>query len=299
MRISGLIAVTSVIAACGGSDGGTPPQPQPAVVEVSIVPATTMTSIGDTRSATAVVRTADGTVIQGSSVSWTSSNTSVATVSPASGTGTTVTAVSNGFTNITGRIGNVSDVEVVTVAQAFAKLTVAPASATINKSAPPNTQQLTAMPQDARNNNISGLPPATFSSGNQNAATVNANSGLVTAVDVGTATITATLTSGTVTQTGTSTITVQAAAPQTVTVNAGQTGNTFSPTPITINRSDIVRYNFVAGLHNVTFATAGAPSDIPNTTPPAAVDRVFNTSGTFNYQCTNHGGMTGTVVVNP
>ncbi|MFN2397879.1 MAG: Ig-like domain-containing protein [Gemmatimonadaceae bacterium] len=303
MRVSGLIAVTLVIAACSGDDP-TPPQ-TPAVVEVSIVPATTMTSIGDTRSATAVVRTANGTVIQGSSVSWTSSNTAVATVNPATGAGTTVTAVGNGFTNITGRIGNVSDVEVVTVAQAFAKLTVAPATATINKSAPGNTVQLTATPQDARNNNITGLPPATFSSSNQNAATVNTSSGLVTAVDVGTATITASLTAGTVTQTGTSAITVQT-NPGQQNVNVATVGNTFDPVSVTVRVGDQVTWTFNAA-HTVTFnAGPSPPANIGTAAAPVSsgsVARTFSAAGTYTYHCELHGtattGMRGTVIVNP
>jgi plastocyanin len=55
----------------------------------------------------------------------------------------------------------------------------------------------------------------------------------------------------------------------------------------------------VTVAHNVTFAaTAGAPLNIPDHTS-GSDSRTFNTAGTFNYECTHHGGMTGSVTVTP
>ncbi len=51
-----------------------------------------------------------------------------------------------------------------------------------------------------------------------------------------------------------------------------------------------------AAQHNVNFSTAGAPANIDNTSS-GAVTRLFPNAGTFQYQCTLHSGMTGTVVV--
>jgi plastocyanin len=56
-----------------------------------------------------------------------------------------------------------------------------------------------------------------------------------------------------------------------------------------------VDFTFSA-THNVTFSGAGAPSGIPNTSS-GTVRRTFNTAGTFDYSCTLHAGMVGTVIV--
>lgn len=77
--------------------------------------------------------------------------------------------------------------------------------------------------------------------------------------------------------------------------------NTFTPDSVNVplNSSITWEWQGTTLLHNVTFAAAaGKPNDIPNATSGSA-SRTFNTAGTFNYQCTNHPGMTGKVVVNP
>ena len=75
--------------------------------------------------------------------------------------------------------------------------------------------------------------------------------------------------------------------------------NQFGPASVTIKKGEYVIWYFVIMFpHNVTFTTAGAPANIPNTTI-TPIPRKFDTAGTFNYECTNHPGMTGSVVVNP
>ena len=74
----------------------------------------------------------------------------------------------------------------------------------------------------------------------------------------------------------------------------------FSPTSLTITAGDSViwKWNGVTVAHNVTFAPVlGRPSDIGNNTS-GSFWRVFATPGTYNFQCTNHPGMTGSVTVN-
>ena len=76
--------------------------------------------------------------------------------------------------------------------------------------------------------------------------------------------------------------------------------NFFSPTSQTITAGDSVLFdwNGVTVAHNVTFAVvAGAPTNIGNNTS-GSFWRVFATPGTYNFQCTNHPGMTGSVTVN-
>src|SRR4051812_14386593 len=75
----------------------------------------------------------------------------------------------------------------------------------------------------------------------------------------------------------------------------------FSPTSVSLNVGDAVRFNIVVASngegHDVTFdAKAGAPANIP-VTKTGTISRVFTTRGTFHYNCFVHPGMSGDVVV--
>jgi plastocyanin len=74
----------------------------------------------------------------------------------------------------------------------------------------------------------------------------------------------------------------------------------FSPASVTITRGGTVTWTNESStvVHNVTFSTAGSPTNINNFTSSAgSVSRQFNTAGTYSYSCTNHTGMTGSVKV--
>ena len=79
--------------------------------------------------------------------------------------------------------------------------------------------------------------------------------------------------------------------------------NSFTPKDITIPVNTVVTWQWqtVTSVHNVTFAATppGAPANIPDRSAVGTVSRTFNNAGTFNYQCTNHPGMTGSVTVTP
>jgi plastocyanin len=70
----------------------------------------------------------------------------------------------------------------------------------------------------------------------------------------------------------------------------------FSPNAITVSPGTTVTWTWAsdAALHNVTFNDGTA-----STTQGAGTtfSRTFGTAGTFNYVCTLHAGMTGSVVV--
>jgi plastocyanin len=74
--------------------------------------------------------------------------------------------------------------------------------------------------------------------------------------------------------------------------------HSFTPAGVTIQRAGTVTWNNNTGLvHNVTFAAGtGAPANVPDLGDGTAT-RTFNSVGTFNYQCTNHSGMSGQVIV--
>jgi uncharacterized protein YjdB len=295
MRSSRVLMSAVVFLACGGGgDGGPGPGPTPASVSISPGTLTNMVSVGDQASLTAEVRDGDNNIINNATVTWTSSATTVASVAQ-TGRQTTVTAVGNGQTTITARSGTATSPGVtLTVAQVANNVAITPANPSVEVG---QTQQLTARMRDARNNNMTGT---TFQYGSSDNAkvSVNATTGLVTANAVGAATITATATAGPgVGLTGTTQVTATAVPtfPLTATVTAPVTA--FNPAAVDIARTGSVTWTFAAQEHNVTFAnTTGRPGNIP-TCSNCSNDRQFNTVGTFNYECTVHPGMTGTVRV--
>lgn len=72
--------------------------------------------------------------------------------------------------------------------------------------------------------------------------------------------------------------------------------NNFSPADIQVSAGTTVTWTWSsdATTHNVTF-TDGAKSGDQGAN--AAYSRTFNTAGTFNYSCTIHPGMNGSVLV--
>ena len=154
----------------------------------------------------ATVRDVNGNVVTDRVVTWSSSSTTQAVVSP---TGI-VTGVAPGTVTITATSEGKSGTTSVTVTQVpVGSVTVAPTSASIGTS---KTATFTATVKDSLGNVVTNRP-VTWSSSNPAIATVNA--GVVTGVAVGTATITATSEG----KTGTATINVTAIPVATVVVS--------------------------------------------------------------------------------
>jgi len=74
------------------------------------------------------------------------------------------------------------------------------------------------------------------------------------------------------------------------------TALSFNPNAVTIPAGDTIYYTFQSVQHNVVFDTPGNPGNVPSTAD-ATVKRKFPTAGTFNYHCSIHPTMTGTVTV--
>jgi len=141
--------------------------------------------VGQTVQLTATPKDASGNPLSGRAVTWSSSDTTVATVSR---TGF-VTAKGAGTATITATSEGKSGTATITVTSApvpVASVTVTPSSASVPVG---QTVQLSATPKDANGNPLSGRA-VTWSSSDTAIATVNA-SGRVTAKAPGSATITA------------------------------------------------------------------------------------------------------------
>lgn len=289
-RVGGTAAIVA-LTACGG-EGGTTNAPAAASVAVSSATTGALTSVGDTRAVTAVVRDAAQNPISGAPVTWTTSNAAVATVS-GSGTSATITATGNGSATITASSGAVSGTIGVDVAQRFASVTVTAAAGALNIGA---TTQLTATARDARGAAIPGAAGATFTTADRTRALVD-GAGLVTAIAPGGVTLTASITRDGVTASGSATVTVNSpvSGSASAAVNASNT-NLFTPASVTVAEGGTVTWTFGSVEHNVVFQSAGAPANI-GITSSATASRVFPTAGAFPYVCSLHAGMTGTINV--
>jgi uncharacterized protein YjdB len=196
------------------------------VASVTVSPATLSLQAGQTGQLTATPKDANGNPLSGRVVTWSSNNTSVATVN---GNGLVTAGATGGSATITATSEGQSGTAAVTVTFVpVASVTVSPTTASLQVG---QTTQLTATPKDANGNPLSGRV-VTWASSNTTVATVS-GSGLVSAKAAGSATITATSEG----QNGTSSITVTQAPVATVTVNpssaAVQPGQTVQLAAIT------------------------------------------------------------------
>ena len=189
-----LTAITGTHTVCNFAIAGS--QPPAPVATVTVAPGSATVNEGQTLQLTATLKDANGNVLIGRSITWSSSNSSAASVN---GTGL-VTGVTAGSATITATSEGQSGTSAITVVHLpVASVTVTPASGTVSAG---SSLQLTATPKDANGNPLVGRT-VTWQSSNTAAARVN-GSGLVTGVAAGSATITATSEG----QSGTSAITV-------------------------------------------------------------------------------------------
>src|SRR2546426_265740 len=187
-----LVLGVALVLECTNEPGPFAPAP---VASVTVAPPTPTVGVGETVQLTATTKDANGNVLAGRVVTWASSNTAVATVSP---TGL-VTGVAEGQSTITATSEGQSGTAALTVIPPVASVTVAPAPATVVVG---QTLQLTATTKDANGNVLTGRV-VTWETSNTGVATVSP-AGLVTGVTPGPATITAT----SETKSGTAAITV-------------------------------------------------------------------------------------------
>ena len=140
--------------------------------------------------------TATGTYSDGSSknittsVTWSSSNTAVATVGPTPGQATGVTAGTSQITAALSGVVSPSATLTVTKSVSLQSISVSPSNPSINQA---QTQQFTAKGTYSDGSSKDITTSATWSSSNSGVSMVGASTGLATGVSAGTSQITATL----------------------------------------------------------------------------------------------------------
>jgi uncharacterized protein YjdB len=158
----------------------------PPVASVTVSPASASVEAGTTQQFTATPRSVSGETLSGRVLTWTSSNTGVATITSSG----LVTGVAAGTTTITAATEGISGTATVTVTvtpPVVASVTVSPSSPSAKEG---QTQQLTSTARTSGGGVIGGRA-TTWQSSNPSIASVS-SSGLVSANVVGTVTITAT-----------------------------------------------------------------------------------------------------------
>jgi hypothetical protein len=175
-----LLGLIVLIGACSGSTA----EPTPTVASVEVSPTSASPQIGQTVQLSAAVKDAAGNLMQGQSVTWSSSVASVASVSSAG----LVTAAALGSATITGSAGGRTGSAAITVIpEPIASIVLDP---TLDTLLIGQTVQLSATMRNAAGNVVTDRNIA-WSTVSPNVATVS-SSGLVTATGEGVATVTAT-----------------------------------------------------------------------------------------------------------
>lgn len=158
------------------------------------------------------------------------------------------------------------------------------------------TTRLSAVAKDQAGTTVSGLPAPEFVSGDPALAVVDPT-GMVTAIAAGSVTITATVVAGADTLSATTTLTI-VAPPASGGNTVSTPGTSFTPASITIAEGDSVTWEFSGATHNVTFLAAEpVGGSIADQSPGTQVSRTFTAPGTYDYECSRHSGMAGTVIV--
>jgi len=262
-------------------------------------------------SLTVLVTDQNAAPIQGVTVTWASVGGSVSpTSAPTTAAGLSKARFTYGNTagnqtataTVTGLVG--SPVTITLTATAGNAVTIAKTGGDNGSAAPSGQVTYTVQSRDSHGNAKGGvvIDWAVATGGGsitpaQNTTQANGNASAQRTLGAGLGAQTATATANGLT--GAPAVTFTTTATTVTTVNVGP-GNTFSPSAVTIGAGTAVNWEWQGTTvpHNVTFTTVGAPSNIPDNTS-GSVQRTFPTAGTFNYHCTNHVGMTGSVTVNP
>jgi alpha-tubulin suppressor-like RCC1 family protein len=192
-RSTAVAALLALAVACGSdsttTDPGTKPPPTVNVASVDVAPQTVEVVVGHTAKLNATPRDASGSALTGRTVSWSSSNTSIASVDNSG----TVTGVAAGSATITASSEGKSAAAAITVEADAPAVSVA----TVSIAAAPDTIEawdataLHATTRDAKDSLLTGRV-IRWTTSNPAVATIDSVTGVLTGIDRGTVTITAT-----------------------------------------------------------------------------------------------------------
>ena len=227
------------------------------VATVTLVPSAFSLTPGGTQTLTATVKDSSGNVLVGKVVTFSSSNTSIATVNSAG----VVTGVSQGSATITATSeGKTATAAATITAAAVSTVVVSPASFTVEAG---STYQLTATPKDVSGTVLIGRT-VVWGSGTPAKATVS-SSGLVTGVAGGAVTITATCETKTGSSSGTVTVPGVDTFPEILAA---------LPTGLTHNRAtDLIEGELFPTAVDVEFPRRGEFDFASHSSSPAAPQR--------------------------
>jgi hypothetical protein len=182
-----LVAALLALTGCGGSSSPTD-TPVAASIQLS-TSSVSFSSLLATLDVTATVLSESGTPMSGVTVTWSSADAQVASVSPAG----RITAVGNGVTAVTATAAGIQAEAAVTVEQIPFTLLLEPDP--VELVAPLDTETLTAIVRDAGGSEV--VPPAsvTWTSEDESVATVS-SAGVVMGVATGQTTVTAEVATG-------------------------------------------------------------------------------------------------------
>jgi len=187
-----LLLAAMIAAACGGGDSTTAPSPTPnnpnppgpvAVASVTITPSTGSIDAGATLALAASARDAQGNVLSGKAIAYSTNAPAVATVNDQG----VVTGVTAGIARISASSEGKSAEAVINVRAVVASIQI---NGTLDSLEAYDVRTLTATVRDLNNQPIPGAQVA-WTSSNPAVATVGATDGVLTGVDRGTVTITA------------------------------------------------------------------------------------------------------------
>jgi plastocyanin len=274
-------------------------------------PLTDTASAIKAESLTVLVTNQTALPVQGVPVTWASTGGAVSATSvPTSAAGLSKVRFTYGTgagnqtatATVTGLVG--SPITITLNATAGTAVTIAKTAGDNGTAAPSSQVTYTVQSRDSHGNPKGGVTIdwAVATGGGsitpaQNTTAANGNASAQRTLGAGTGDQTATASAAGLPSPVTVTFTTTAAIVTTVQV----ANNSFTPNSLTVPLNTTVTWAWqgTTAAHNVTFAPAtGAPTNIPDRTSGSA-SKTFGTAGTFSYQCTNHGGMTGTVTVTP
>ncbi len=282
MLLRNRTAITLCFAAVGCGGGGGPAGPTP-VASVAVSLAKSSLQLGETTTATATAKDAAGTVLSGRAITWSTSSSSVASVSPDG----LVTALAVGTANIIATSEGHIGLAAITVAPppvASVSVTLASSAITVG-----STTQATATTQDANGGTLTGRV-VSWSSDNSLVATVS-SAGVVTGIAAGAANISASSEGKTgsapltVNPSPIASVTVALASPTAVgsttqatatfkdvdgnVVTGRVTGWSSDNTSVaTVNASGVVT-SVGLGTANITVTSDGPPGSAPMTVAPS------------------------------